>query len=421
MLKEERGILWRTAAVCIGLSLPMVMLGNSIMYALFGIGIITGLLATKDMSLRNTVYMILESKLILLGIGMLVAFTLSAYLGINPDYSLHKVAQVAGLCVGALALVMTLREMPGKYTAMMVLSLVLGIVFMVTLAYVDAFAQSHRISTALHGASMSLQVHRLNFYSSALVVLMPFVWAYYIRRTTEGAPLPKMTAPLVLPFSLAAILLAGGRAGWVALIPTLILFLILAGQVHRVNFHAKHWLALIASLGGGILAYVGTRPKGALMERLEINVGERGLGGGRWDIWNTAIEHLTDQPWTGIGPNAFRFLPEEIDLHPHNFALQLALEVGIIGSVFVAGILLLLFVQFIQYARGNIYGLAVLCSFVAFWTAALFNKSIFDVEWISMFVILSCIGWRVGWSSGSVAKGEVLNEASFINPFKKMK
>ncbi len=419
MLREERTILWRTSSVCLGLAMPAIMLGNSIMYALFGVGVISGLLATKDVSLRDTVQFILKSKLILLVLALLASFSISAYLGINQSYSLHKVSQVVGIAVGSLALVFTLREMKGKYLNYLLLSLIIGTFGMTVLALMDAFLESYRLSSALHGADKALSVHRLNFYSSALVVMLPFIWAYYVRSIGEGAPIPKMTAPIVLPLTLATVFIAGGRAGWVAVVPSLIIFLVMAMTIYKVNFHARHWFNLFLTIVAGLGGYALSRGPSALMERMELLQGERGLGGGRWDIWNTAINHIFDKPMFGIGPNAFRWLPEKIDLHPHNFMLQILLETGVVGTVLFMAMLLFLLITFIHYAKGNIMGLAALSSFVAFWTAALFNKSIFDMEWLSLFILSTTIGWRVGWSAGPVSFGQVLSQSSFIKPFKK--
>lgn len=71
-------------------------------------------------------------------------------------------------------------------------------------------------------------------------------------------------------------------------------------------------------------------------------------------IWAFAAEHVMDRPLLGWGMNASRNMPggeerivdhirdvvfgEVMPLHPHNFALQAWLELGLIGALLVAGI-----------------------------------------------------------------------------------
>ncbi|MDD9911875.1 MAG: O-antigen ligase family protein [Alphaproteobacteria bacterium] len=422
MLKEERSILWRTSSTCLGLALPAVMLGNGIMYGLTVLGILTGLLATKGMSLRATVMMVRHSKLMWLLLCLLAALGVSSLLGISPDYSLHKTGQVAAMMVIALLLFAALREMPGRYTNILQRSLVVGVVSMVLLAWVDAFADSHRLSAALHGVEKALTVHRLNFHSTAIALLLPFVWAFYARRLREREPLVKMSAPIVLPISLATVFLCGGRAGMIAVVVSLIAFLALGAQRFNFNLHARHWLATLGSIAAGVGAYILSRGNlGAFWERLEVSQGDRGLGGGRWEIWQTSWNHLLDQPLTGIGPNAFRHLPENVDFHPHNALLQLALETGLIGTVLAAGGMLLLLTMFYRYAQSNVFGLAGLTALLGYLASAMFSKSIFDMEWLAILTLLLCIGWRLGWSRGQKLEGDIVHTGNFLEELKSKK
>jgi O-antigen ligase len=416
MLREERTILWRTSATTLGLALPSVLLGKSVMFGLIALGLISGLAATKDASLRATVRYILESRVFWLCCAIVSAFILSAVLGISPDYSLGKVLEVFSAGLATIAVFIALREMPGRYVALLMKSLVLGVCGMVAISLVDAFADSYRFSAALHGTDKALTPHRLNFVSSALAVLLPFVWAYYVRRRAEQEPLAKMSAPVVLPLTLATVFISGGRAGWLAVTVAALLFILLASNRTRFTLHGRQWLALGGSIGLGLFGYGFSRGFGHLLARMELGAqtGSRGLGGGRWEIWQTSWQHLWDQPMTGIGVNAFRFLPEKLDLHPHNFLLQLALETGIIGFLLVSALLILLFRQYWRYSRGNIYAVGALCSLAAFVTAGLFNKSIFDMEWLTFFIMAALIGWRTGWSSGAGPQGKILHASAHL-------
>lgn len=51
----------------------------------------------------------------------------------------------------------------------------------------------------------------------------------------------------------------------------------------------------------------------------------------RLDIWRFAVDRILEQPFFGWGLDASRSFPDNIELHPHNGALQLWLELGAVG------------------------------------------------------------------------------------------
>ncbi|MEO1249362.1 MAG: O-antigen ligase family protein, partial [Pseudomonadota bacterium] len=76
--------------------------------------------------------------------------------------------------------------------------------------------------------------------------------------------------------------------------------------------------------------------------------------GARLDIWRVVAKLALERPFTGHGPNALRrmeniFSPEDVFMsgagktgafHPHNFALQVWLDLGVAGAIaFIALIL----------------------------------------------------------------------------------
>jgi O-antigen ligase len=52
----------------------------------------------------------------------------------------------------------------------------------------------------------------------------------------------------------------------------------------------------------------------------------------RLDIWRYAAERVLERPFVGWGLDASRMFPAPIQLHPHNGALQLWLELGAVGA-----------------------------------------------------------------------------------------
>ncbi len=418
MLREERFFLNHSAAICLGLALPGVVLGSTILYLLLGFGLIFGLLATKGRSLRSTTHMALGSRIFWLCVVWLGALYVSAWQGINPEYSIYKVHQVLLMGIGSLLLFSVLREMPTRFVNIGLQSLIGGTLFLMLLAVVDAFADSVRFSSVLHGPEMAETPYRLNYYSSVFAVALPFLWAFLYRNLQNRAGIARLTTPFLLVTTTMAVIICGGRAGWVALVASAIIFILGAQRTHGLNLKFTHILYGILAYLAGVIAYGLVHGIGFLTQRLELEIVGRGLASGRFEIWETAINIIPHHWLWGIGPNAFRFLEGPIDAHPHNATLQIALETGLVGGICALAFIYLVLRMFMRYARGNLFGLAGLTSFVTFIVAAQFNKSLFDPEWSSLLIIILLFGWRLGWSNqppGARKESQILPTSFFLN------
>ena len=89
--------LWTVSAVTLGAALPGILLFRpGTMYALLLIGSVAGLLAVNWYPARTQIREVLRSPVTWLAAAMLLAFFISAMLGINPANSLAKLSQLAG-------------------------------------------------------------------------------------------------------------------------------------------------------------------------------------------------------------------------------------------------------------------------------------------------------------------------------------
>jgi O-antigen ligase len=54
----------------------------------------------------------------------------------------------------------------------------------------------------------------------------------------------------------------------------------------------------------------------------------------RSDFWQESLHHYSYSPFTGLGPDAYRYLTPSMDgLQPHNFVIQWLLDFGLLGAV----------------------------------------------------------------------------------------
>jgi O-antigen ligase len=121
------------------------------------------------------------------------------------------------------------------------------------------------------------------------------------------------------------------------------------------------WLlyAGLAALLAGFL----TLPLGSLLKQIDASTSAYAAGGinmaARLEIWSRAVQALGDYPYTGMGLGTFRVVapllyplfsvPSTYDIaHAHNFFLQTALDLGLLGLVAVLAIYLLAVAQSIM-------------------------------------------------------------------------
>lgn len=402
MLFEDKQILWRASAVALGLSMPLAILGKSILGAVLFLGIGLGLMATKDESLRVTVKLLFNNTITLLVVAFLVACTVGAALGADPVRALSSWTQLVAVALGAGLLFITLREMPGSAVELLLKVLAIGVVVACVLAIIDALSGvNSQVALALHGEEKAWSQYRLNFISSWLGVLLPFVWARLLLKSREGEPFAMRIAAPAAALGLFVMVLAGGRAGWVGGFAGLAVFIVVLARYHSFAPHGRHWLMGLGVIGAGLLTYAYAQGPEFVMNRVSI-VGEadvgRGMLSGRFEVWQAALNQLPKYPLFGAGVMNYRVMEGAIDLHPHNWVLQMLVETGVAGFGLFSALILLMLWHFWRFARGNVYGAAALASLVAFMVISLAYTSIFRWDWLALLAFISVLGYRTGWS-----------------------
>lgn len=422
MLAEDKQILWRVSAVAMGLALPAVLIGRGVMFGLLFFGVVAGLLATKGDSLRASMALLQRSWVALLVMAFLGFAAIGAAVGADPVRAADKWLQLAFFALASGLTFLTLREMSGRHVELLLKTLAIGTMLAAGLGVLDVLLGDARLSAALHGADKALTPYRLNFLSAALVVLAPFVWVRLWVKSREGEPFAQRIALPAAAFLLLAIVLCGGRSGWVAMLVSGPLLVWLGGKYHGVVPHAKHWLVLVGTLVLGLGLYAYAHGWDFMWGRASI-VGEAGVGrgmlSGRGEVWASAWEGIVAMPWwgwlVGVGVSNFRVLPTSIDLHPHNWVLQLWLETGLLGLGVFCALCGALLWRFWQFAKGQVFGVAALCSLVAFLVCGLASTSIVNAWWLTFFAFSALLGWRVGWGGDDVRtrrKGRMVSGTS---------
>jgi len=173
----------------------------------------------------------------------------------------------------------------------------------------------------------------------------------------------------------------------------------------------KFALLLVIFAGLGLAGYLGARVmqetrsyEGYDLERLDLFAPVWMLDPHRQVIWRFTLDKLLESPWTGHGIDAINKVEgahdpvpglglEYVPSHPHNWFLEIMVEVGIIGIIpFVAALSLFAGGLVRDYWRGGgMVPLAALALFLAFWGSSLMNFSIWASWWQATFLILTAI------------------------------
>lgn len=122
------------------------------------------------------------------------------------------------------------------------------------------------------------------------------------------------------------ILLGGGRASFLALTSSLLLF-ILHDDVGR----KKNTMLVIVSLILGLFVYIFVV---GVVDAVSGGGGvalARGTSSGRFDLWLHGFDLWRTSPFFGVGPMHYAYHSPGLNAHPHSFVVQFLSEWGIIG------------------------------------------------------------------------------------------
>ena len=386
--------LWTVSALSIGAALPGVLLFRpGVMYALIIVGAIAGLLAVDWREAGSQLRNVAQSPIAWLGAAMLLAFLVSAALGINPENSLGKWIELVGAGVIAILMAVILQQMPVPQLNLLAKTLVFATISMMLLALVDILAGREAFSNAYLGLIRGYAA-RLQFFSSALTVLLPLVIAA-LPLTVVDRDKRRLLTLAAAGAGIITVIACGGRSGWAGTLVALVVYVVGLMLLDKLKLRLWHiaFAALIIALGIGL--YWQSYGTSFLQQRMM--VAQEGIGpmSGRLVLWKVGIDHLGDSPWLGIGLTNYKDLPEATFRHPHNWALQLALETGAIGITLFCAFIGAILWTMLQTARTNRFGLASIASIIGFLVAGLANTSIVNMWWLTFFMLSALIGYAL--------------------------
>ena len=167
------------------------------------------------------------------------------------------------------------------------------------------------------------------------------------------------------------------------------------------------WTGLAALLSATILSapWLAQFLFGKLAGSAE-NIGwlQRSYAAQRLEIWDFISRRALERPWLGHGVEATRtitdfdtariYYPMSEVLHPHNFALQVWIESGLLGAVFLCAFLL--YLLRVYYQSGPSVARVSLPVLMACLSAAATGYGLWQGWWLGCFTALTALGILIG-------------------------
>ena len=106
----------------------------------------------------------------------------------------------------------------------------------------------------------------------------------------------------------------------------------------------------------------------------------------RLRIWRFASDRVMEHPWRGLGMDASRTFGDQIPLHPHDWSLQIWLELGLPGAVLVTGLWLGL-LRCVQDLRRPAQRAAAAAGLSAYLAIGAVSFGIWQTWWLAVGVL----------------------------------
>lgn len=138
----------------------------------------------------------------------------------------------------------------------------------------------------------------------------------------------------------------------------------------------------------------------------------------RMDYWSYAVDWIGDKPLRGWGLDASRMFGPGIRLHPHNGALQIWLELGVIGAAAATVFWVAIFHR-LERPQGDLGAAAGAAAAVSYLTFAAVSFGVWQEWWLALgaLAVVACAGaQRLPVRAAKAATAQAARRASTSHP-----
>lgn len=309
------------------------------------------------------------------------------------------------------------------------------LIYWLTISYVKSFRQSCGVLSGLLAASFLVAVYGIyQYFYDGTMLTSGWVDSSYFPMLKTRAFSTLYNPNILASFLVTSIALClGGIFSRVKIsVQMLLVLLAITSSACLVfTFSRSAWVSLLVVLLSVCVLYsykllyifvppfalVAFLSKDIIMQRF-MSVFETGDTSAllRFALWESTVAMIRDNPLTGIGWGAYKFVypyydffinnPDVTIYHAHNMYLNIAAELGIPGLVMFLLLLLTHFYFALRVLRRNDYAgkkamaIGLSCVFIGIMVGGVTDHTLFNMELASIFWLLSALAY-VLWQNGA--------------------
>lgn len=397
-------------AVMTGVAIPLRAVGVAGEQTALGLALLAALvLLAGNAAIRQRLRDIITSPMGLATTAIFAAWAVTIFFSHNPVGSLKMGGRTTLFLLASVVLWATLVEREETHRLLWKALIVAAIVF-AGLTVLSLTGVPHVLSLMRLEILVSEHpIMSLKAYATSTMCLIPAV--IFAGRRLNGVW--RWWGYAFVPLALTVMVLTYNRSALVGFLAMAIAGVVLLALTRRS--HARLLIGSTLALIVAVVSWVTIREAAFAEYMRQLPGAPHGvatylpdwlLDSHRQNIWKFAFERFLDHPWVGNGIDQLNRLPGAklhvpgldnsaamIPSHPHNWALEILAETGLIG--FLPVVMVLIFVA-IKLAKRYLQNddeadLALFTLMAGFWGSALFNFSIWAAWWQLTFFVLFAI------------------------------
>lgn len=296
----------------------------------------------------------IPKKLFLWILGIVSLGVVSCFWALDPEFALCRAFKMALILFGGATLVSVTISVPLKYVEPFLKYLLWGLAGAALLCGFDMTAD-YPVYRLLHGMSSQDEVSASSLNRCVIALLSVFFTAAAVAHFSKDKT---MLLGLFVIFGFM-IFFTDSQSAQLGFILALILFLIFP-YAHKAAWYGAAGILSLGVLSAPFLAAWMFDHFAEAITTMPFLGSGGGFGGQRLEIWDEVGRYALQRPLYGFGLEATRavesfdsaqmYRESTTELHPHNFAIQLWIEFGVIGALLGVGFFISLFKNLSTYS-----------------------------------------------------------------------
>jgi O-antigen ligase len=259
--------------------------------------------------------------------GLILLATVSSFLSPHADSALRELSVVLGL-VGVITTI-SQTNFKEQYKIIVTISACSASIYSGAIIMMMLLASISKAS--IQAAELFFGYDNFRFYNHVQTVCLPLLALATASKCCSTQVTRIAWIGLITGFAL--LMVSAGRATAIGIILSAILSLVF----FKLNARTFVWHLLLAAIWGAWLnimiifiipIMINGHPSDFEVQNTQ-EVRQLLTTSSRYYLWDLSLQYIKQHPWLGIGPMHFAHYPNAKAGHPHNIYLQIAAEWGI--------------------------------------------------------------------------------------------